>query len=195
MSLRLVNSIPYLDKEDRTMSKLTHVRKALQDNPNITIVGAPERNYLPDSDGHWSHTLDFHVAPKIGGVYTAKELQVLMISLVPGLEPTCRDDFNEWNREMAFGKLYFDEIIGTKAIRHEIVLIFIDEDIFSSDDFVDGKQVIERTEKVFRRTLVRLFPNVQIATAALKGENIFRISKSELSKYRRIVARLVNTLS
>ncbi|MEK7118909.1 MAG: hypothetical protein AAB889_00130 [Patescibacteria group bacterium] len=175
------------------MSKLTHVRKALQDNPSITIVGAPERNYLPGRDGYWSHTVDFYVAPKTGGVYTAKELQALMMSLVPGLEPACKDDFHERDREMEFGKLYFDENIGTEAVRHEIVLS--DEDMFSSGGFVDGKRIIEHTEKVQRRTWVRLFPNTQIAAAALEGENEFRIPKSELSKYREIVARLANALS
>lgn len=175
------------------MSKLTHVRKALQDNPNITIVGVREQNYLPGGSGGWSHTVDFYVAPKMSGVYTAKGLQALMMSLVPGLEPTCRDDFHEWDREMEFGKLYFDENIGTKAIRHEIVLT--DEDMFSSEGFVGGKRVIERTEQVQRRTWVRLFPNVHIATAALKGENDFSISKSELAKHRGIGARLASAFS
>lgn len=175
------------------MSKLTHVRKALQDNPSIKIVGAPEQNYLPGRNGYWSHTVDFHVAPKTGGVYTAKELQALMMSLVPGLEPTCKDDFREWDREMEFGKFYFDEDIGTEAVRHEVVLS--DEDMFSSGGFVDGRRIIERTEKVQRRTWVRLFPNAQIAAAALEGENEYRIPKNELAKYRGIVARLANALS
>lgn len=175
------------------MSKLTHVRKALQGNPNITIVGAPERNYLPGRDGYWSHTVDFHIAPKTDGVYTAKELQALMMSLVPGLEPIYKNDFLEFDRDMKFGKLYFDEDIGTEAVRHEIVLT--DEDMFSSGGFVDGKQIIERTEKVQRRTWVRLFPDAQIAAAALKGENKFWISKNELSKYRGIVARLANAFA
>ncbi len=175
------------------MSKFTHVRKALQDNPNITIVGAPEQNYLPGRNGYWSHTIDFHVAPKTGGVYTAKELQALMMSLISGLEPTCKDDFREWDREMEFGKLYFDEDIGTEAVRHEIVLT--DEDMFLSGGFVDGKRIIECTKKVQRRTWVRLFPNAQIAAAALEGENEYRISKSELTKYRGIVARLANAFA
>ena len=174
------------------MSKLTHVRKALQDNPNITIVGALERNYLPGRNGYWNHTVDFYVAPKTGGVYTDKELQALMMSLVPGLEPTDKDNFREWDREMEFGRLYFDEDIGTEAVRHEIVLT--DEDMFSFGGFVDGKRIIERTEKVQRRTWVSLFPNGQIATAALEGENRFQISKNELLKYHGIVARLISAL-
>jgi len=39
------------------MSKLTDVRIALEGNPNIVIVGVPERNYLPECNGCWSGTL------------------------------------------------------------------------------------------------------------------------------------------
>lgn len=175
------------------MSKLTLVRKALQENPDISIVDAPERNYLPYKDGYWSHTVDFHVAPKTGVIYTAKELQALMMSLIPGLEPTCRDDFREWEREIDFGKLYFDEVIGVEDIRREIVLT--DEDMFLSAGFVEGKQIIEKRIDVMRRTWVRLFPNAQIAAAALRGENEYRISKAKFVKHRGIFARLASTLS
>lgn len=174
------------------MSKLTHVRNALHGNPNIVIVGAPEQNYLPGRDGFWSHTVNFHVAPKTGGVYTAKELQTLIMSLIPGLEPTQQDGFREWGGEMEFGKLYFDEDIGDEAVRHEIILT--DEELFSSGGFVDGKRIIERTQKVRRRTWVRLFPNAQIAAAALKGKNEYRIPTSELSQYRGAMARLASAL-
>ena len=174
------------------MSKLTHVREALQGNATITIVGAPEQNYLPGRNGYWSHTVDFYVAPKVGGLYTAKELQVLMKSLVPGLEPTCMDNFFDRDLEMAFGKLYFDEVIGAEAICREIVLS--DEDVFFSDGFIDGKRIINCTQELWRRTWVNLFPNVQIATSALSGENKFRISKRELTKYRGFLARLANSL-
>lgn len=175
------------------MSKFTQVRKVLQENLNITIVGAPERNYLPGRVGYWSHTIDFHVAPKTGGVYTAKELQALMMSLVPGLEPTCKDNFYEWAHEMKFGVLYFDEDIGEESIRREITLT--DKDMFTSEGFASGKRVIKRTRKVQRRAWVRLFPNAQIAAAALEGENVYRISKSDLAKYRGVITRLASALS
>lgn len=174
------------------MSKLVHVRKALQENPSITIVGAPEKNYLPRRAGYWSHTVDFHIAPKTD-IYTATQLQTLMMSLVPGLEPTCSDHFREGANEMEFGKLYFDEDIGTEVVRHEITLF--DKDMFSSNGFVDGKQIIERIVKVQRRTWVRLFPNTQIAAAALEGTNAYRISKNELASYQGFVARLARICS
>lgn len=168
------------------MSKLTHIRKALQNNPNIKIVSAPERNYLPNRDGFWSHTVDFYVAPT-GGVYTAKELQELMISVIPELAPTCKDDCRDWGHELQFGRLYFDEDIGTEIIRREIVLT--DEDMFTCGGCIDGKRIIEGSEKVRRRTWVRVFPNVKIAEEALTGKNEYRISKNELSRHRSIFTR------
>lgn len=167
------------------MSKLAQVRKALEGNPNISIVGAPERNYLPDRSGFFSHTVDFHVAPK-SGIYTAEELQALMMSLVPGLGPTCKDDFREWDDGMEFGKLYFDEQIGTEDISRTINLTVDDA---AAEGFVDGQQIVEKTLPVERRTWVRLFPDAQIASAALKGENVYRISKDDLPGKRGILSR------
>ncbi|MBP9782381.1 MAG: hypothetical protein KBC50_01465 [Candidatus Pacebacteria bacterium] len=160
------------------MSKLTHVREALKNNLNITIVAALEQNYLPSKSGYWSHTVDFYVAPKNGCVSTANELQALMMSLVPGLELSCKDNFTESDIEIKFGKLYFDEYIGTRASRLEIILT--DSDMFSTKGFVDGKYLVEKSQKVERRTWVSLFPSVQIATAALEGKNQYSISKSQL---------------
>jgi len=67
--------------------------------------------------------------------------------------------------------------------------------MFSSGGFVDGKLIIKLTVTVQRRTWVRLFPNAQIAAAALEGENEYQIPKNELAKYRGIVARLASALS
>ena len=168
------------------MTKLTQVQKVLQENLDITIVDRSEKNYLPGRCGYFSHTMDFYVAPKTDGVYTAENLQTLMMSLVPGLNPTSKDDFHEErNGHMNFGKLYFDEEFGTEAVRREITLT--DEDMFASDGFVNGKRVIEHTDRVRRRTWVRLFPNVQIATDALKGKNEFGIPKSELEEHQEIL--------
>ncbi len=149
------------------MSKLNQVRKALQDNQNIVILGAPEHNYLPTRAGYWSHTVDFFIAPK-SGIYTAKELQSFITSLTPGLEPTTIDNFYESEQELRFGVLYFDEDIGTESIRREVVLT--DQDMFASSGFVSGKRIIEHVEKVQRRTWVRLFPNANVAATVLRGD-------------------------
>lgn len=167
------------------MSKLTLVRMALQNNPKIMIVGAPERNHLPDRSECWSHTMDLYVAPRVG-VYEAEELQAMMMSLVPGLEPTRKDDFRDCDHDIEFGKLYFDEVIGTEYVRREIVLS--DEELFSTSGFTDGKLIIENVLQVQRRTWVSLFPDVEIATAALEGVHEFRIPKRYIAYYSGILA-------
>src|SRR3989344_3312467 len=175
------------------MSKLTHVRKALQENPNITMIGENECNYLPGRYGFFSHTVDFLVAPTRGAVYDTNELQVLMMSLVPELKCTQKDDFRDYHDEIMFGVLYFDEEIGTEVTRREIVLT--DPDMFACSDFVDGKRIIEHTYLLQRRTWVRLFPNTQIAALALEGKDKYRISKRELSESKRAFTRILNALS
>jgi len=174
------------------LSKLTQVRWALQANSNIVIVGQKERNHLPNRDGYWSHTVDIIVAPK-DGLYTAEELQSLMLSLVPeNVEVTCKDDFQDRERELQFGKLYFDEVIGSETIHREIV---IDDDVISLDNAVDGKLVIDDTKEVKRRTWVSVYPNAQMAAAALEGGGLYRVSKEELAKHRGIFDRLKKLIS
>lgn len=174
------------------MSELRVVREALQGNPNIVIVDAPEINYLPGRNGLWSHIVDFYVAPH-KGLYTAPELQTLMVSLVPELRPINQDDFYESVHEIGFGRLCFDEVIGTENIRREITLT--DKDMFPADDPTRGRWVVERTEDIWRRIWVRLFPNAKIAAAALKGKHELQIFRRELPQYRGIVERLVGALS
>lgn len=171
------------------MNKLIQVTKVLESNPDIVIVGVPERNFHPSVDGGWSHTVDFHVAPISGGEYTAKRLQELIMSLVPKLQYTTKDDFRESDSELAFGKLYFDEVIGSANIRTEITLT--DQSLFQSDGFVDGKQVLEKTHDLKRRVWVRLFPDISIAHLALAGVNEYSISKKDLAKRGSITAKIL----
>jgi hypothetical protein len=120
------------------------------------------------------------VAPRTGTVSTAEELQMLMMSLVPGVEPTSVDEFHEGDDEMRFGKLYFDEYIGTKETCEKIVLT--DKDMFSTKGFVDGKIERKGTEKIERRAWVRLYPNIQTAMSAENGTDVYRIKKKKLGK-------------
>lgn len=180
-----------------SISKLEQVRAALLANPNIVIVGAPERNFLPGRDGFWSHTIDFHVAPK-NGVYNAEELQTLMLSLVPDLATSCMDQFHQYEREMNFGKLYYDEDIGTRVTHQKLTLT--DPSMFGAKGFVDGKRVIDQTEKIRRRTWVRLFPDIAIATAALGGNHVYSIPNDLLPQLpkpprRGLVERLLGSNS
>lgn len=154
------------------MNKLTRVRKALGENSKVNIVAVEEKNYLLNGDGTWGHTVDFYVAPKNGGIYNVNELQALIMSLVPELEPTHKDNFCERECVMEFGKLYFDEDIGTEFIHRSIVLT--DENmisLFNKHGFINGKQaIISSTKKIKRRIWIRLFPSEEIASAAFKDD-------------------------
>lgn len=94
------------------MDKLSHVRNALENNPNITIVGIKEEN--PQSD-FINNTFDIFVAPKSGTIDSIEKLQKLLESLVPNLETTMMDDFGEieYGTIIEIGVLYFDEVIET----------------------------------------------------------------------------------
>lgn len=167
------------------MDKLTTVRDALEANPDIVIVDVRDYNYIPERDGYWSHTVDFIVAPK-KGIYSADKLQELMITLVPALNPTTTDKFRQWDWEMAFGKLYFDEEVGTEEIAINRKITLTDEKLFSMEGFQNGQRTIEvhKKEPLRRRTWVRLYPNVEIALLALKGIHEHNIPPNELRKWK-----------
>jgi len=169
-------------------SKTSHVQEALKANKDIEIVEIQESNYLPGKNG-FSHTFDIYVAPK-QGIYDAEKLQALMEALVPDLEPTMSDRFWESDSQMSFGKLYFDETIGTEHTRREITLT--DAGLQSTEGFVEGKKVIESTQDLRRRTWVRLYPNVQIAAFAVDGQDQWSIDKKDLIKYQGTFTRLMN---
>ena len=149
------------------MSKLTVVREALESNPDVVIVDVIEQNYFPGKVGWWSHTIDYRVAPKTG-LYTADELQAFMLGLVPDLEPTTKDPFQSYLKQLDFGKLYFDETIGATV---QGTLTLTDEEFLGDKDLVDrlglvdGKTTIDKnvTEEYERRTFVKLYPNEAVA--------------------------------
>ncbi len=162
-----------------SQSKLARVREALAQDPRIAIVGQHERNIIPLRDAYWSHMVDIHVAP-LCPVYTGPELQTLMMSLVPDLEPTCKDNFRDLSESMEFGKLYFDEVIGMEIVVQQLELT--DPSMWDTEGFADGKRVIRREKKIQRRIWVRLFPDFIIAHAAFEG----RIAPYTINKGRRV---------
>ena len=170
-------------------SAVQRVCDTLAFRPDIIVVGVQECNYLPERDGYWSQTFDFFVAPVGHGLFTGKELQALMMSLVPdGMEVSCKDDFNEFDEDIEFGKLYFDEAIGTEKTRRVLTLSAVD--IGDTRGFVHGQQVIETEKEIRHRTLVRLFPTTDIAKRAMGGENEFRVDKAKLLKTRSLDDRI-----
>lgn len=156
------------------MSMLEHIRQALETNPQIEVVSTKERFY---TEGGWAHTIDIRVAPK-KGIYTASALQELMMTLVPGIEPSCLDVFDDSGDWLRFGKLYFDEVIGTIAT-HKVVTLTDEIVLGVAEGFVDGKREIHHSREIGRRVWVCLYPNIQIAADSYK-ENEFYISFSDL---------------
>ncbi len=165
------------------MSKLAIVRQALETNPEVVIVTVQERNYLPDRDGYWSHTMDFFVAPT-KGIYTADGLQDFMMGLIPDLKPTCTDRFWQGSESLEFGKLYFDEKIGNEQITR--ICTLADQELLNASGFMDGKRKIEETEDYQRRTWVRLFPDQKIAADILEGklDGEYHINMDHLRMYQ-----------
>jgi len=150
------------------MSKLSIIRKSLEEDPEVVIAKVFERNYLPGRIGYWSHTMDFWVAPK-NGLYTAGELQEFMLSLVPkGLGPTLIDNFSQHGEKsvLDFGKLYFDEQIGEEKVTRTCTLT--DKELLNVSGFVDGKTTIEETQPYVRRIWVKPFPDEAFVRYALE---------------------------
>jgi len=170
-------------------SKLKKVLEALKNNDSVVIVGTEEKTCLPvefnSKTVGTSHTVDIFVAPKVG-LYNPGQLQTLIMSLVPGLIPTCKDSFSggmDKTQSLSIGVLYFDETFGE-----------IEIEVYDDSDY---KQVFNEatTEKKLkrylrRRTWVRLYPDIQIGEKAfasrdLKNAYQYMIPPGDLKKSRK----------
>ena len=168
------------------MSKLTTVRKSLETNSEAVIAKVFEKNYLFERNGYLSHTMDFWVAPK-NGLYTVKELQEFMISLVPnGMEPTERFDFRQCNSEseLELGKLYFEENIGQEKVKR--ICTITDEELLNVSGFVDGEKTIEEVRPYKRIIGVLPFPSEAFVGDFLEGKlsSSSRVRPEDLKRYQ-----------
>ena len=163
------------------MSKLTLIRHTLEENPNVTIVNVNEKNYSPgereDFKGY-IHPVDFHVAPKTG-LYTADELQEVMVGLVPkGLEPSKVVNFSQWYgrgdglSDLILGRLHFNEKVGGERRITKRILTLSDKELSDVIGFVDGKRTIDTdvTEEYSREIVVEPYPNEAFARDFLDGK-------------------------
>ncbi|MDB5179044.1 MAG: hypothetical protein JWN01_987 [Patescibacteria group bacterium] len=155
------------------MSKLATVHRALGSNGEALILAVEEHTYFPDPWGYWTHTVDFIVVPE-GGLYSVAELQAFMMGLVP-LEETCRDDFHGDGGYLGFGKLYFDETIGTDAVAGTRTITITDPDVTLPASFVGGEMAIDlgKITNRQRRTWVRVYPDRDYATRATNGKDSY----------------------
>ena len=152
------------------MSLFQTVQEALSKNQTVTVIDTIVRTYLPYKVGYFSQTVDIFVASK-KDIFSAEKLQALMLELVPGVEPTQKDDFHEYDGALTFGKLYFDEKIGeaTTLTEHTIT----DPDLIKDGvaGYTNGKYSAFKAEDLNRRTWVRLFPNKRTALKAAESDD------------------------
>ena len=161
------------------MSKLEKIREALKNNPNINIVGVQDENYLPFGFDRWDHSVYFFIAPKINE-FNVQKLQDIMVSMVPELASNFLDNFREDDRHLYFGYLQFEEEIGKRITKTEVILS--DREMFPTKGFYRGRRIINQKEKLQRIIRLKLFPSNDIASKALVlGENKYSIPKKELT--------------
>ena len=198
------NAQPHSMQTLEQKTKLAAVRSALRENPNVVLVGTRTENYLPGREGYFSHTVDFYAAPKVG-IYSADELQKFMMHLLPGVEPTCKDNFGESGSELRFGKLYFDEKIGEERITR--ICTITDRELLGTIEIVEGQVIngyvpkidlktgqvtLTSTQDYTRRTWVRIYPNEQLARDVFEGkiDAEHYIYSTDLRSYQRIPTQL-----
>lgn len=178
-----------------SVEKMQVVVDALRNNPDVVVAGGFERNYLelgewPRPDGFWSRTLDIYTHPK-EPIYNAGELNDFMHSLVPELEPTQFDSFRDWDSELALGKLYYDDYIGTAALSATVQL----KEGFGMlrSGIVPPQWQVKRTLDLRQRTWVRVFPDEGHLLDAAENRNEYRIPRSEIGRSvgGRVVAALL----
>ncbi len=191
------------------MSKLTIVRKSLETNPKIIVVHISETIDLPGRNGFClpsdsRHYVNYWIAPK-NGLYTADELQTFMMGLVPGLTPTEKEDFIQYdkNSDLKFGRLYFAEKIGEERRITKRIITLTDEmfcvDVIDKDlikehmrecfGLVDGKRTIDEevTKEYMRGIWVSPFPNEAFARDVLneKLEGYpYQVKPGDLRRYQ-----------
>lgn len=174
------------------MSKLTTIKQALETNALVDVVEELRMESLPSvAHPHHQGWVIYRVAPKVG-LYSVKDLQAFMLSLVPGMEPSSKDDFYEGNYAnhgtyLRFGKLVFAEAVGQMTICRKLVL--------TDDDYkaAAGKEIIEveETLQITRAIFIHVYPSREIS---VKHRNALDISYDRLAECmpppRKSLARL-----
>ena len=95
--------------------------------------------------------------------------------------PTMRDDFHGGDHHMGFGKLYFDEPVGTTTTTGTRTVTITDADVPHPAGFTNGEVVdTTSTKMLMRRTLVRVYPDRVCAHKALGGTNVYEMTNPVL---------------
>jgi len=176
------------------MSKLSQVRKALQESSNVIIVGVLEKNSLPVLPGpyqEYGHTIDFFIAPNrftdpyFEAYYTVEKVYgFLMRAFSPELTPTTVKINQELNyfpyQGVKFGEMWFDEDIGTMTFCEKIILRKEDSFLLESRP----NKVYEYSKRIRRQIDIKFFLDIKTAGKVLEAENIHGITESEFERYQ-----------
>ena len=146
--------------------------KQLEARPDVDVIAIRPRGYAILSTDTWSDWVDLLVAPTTG-IYSVKGLQDFMLGLTT-IVPTMRDDFHGGDHHMGFGKLYFDEPVGTTTTTGTQTVTITDADVPHPAGFTNGEVVdTTSTKMLMRRTLVRVYPDQTCAQREVNGTDIF----------------------
>lgn len=158
--------------KNRKQTQLELIRKALENNPDISIVHVKDDNYLPGLNkyGAFNHVVGFYVASRNGDATTAEKLQELMMSIIPeGVKPVKIVDFKDASGVIWVGQLFFEEEIGMEVVHRELVLV--DEDGFEPAGFVGKKMTINQTNRLRRSVWIKVYPTTEVADIVLSKED------------------------
>ncbi len=180
------------------------IRKALEENSDIIVVGTKERNSLTDMktyipgihSANWILNksvviVEIHVAPK-GGIYTVEELNKFMdglLFLIPDIEPKFVQKFSQDGDTMDFGNLTFEEKIAEEEQTVKRIITLIDKTLSETKGFQNDRKIINASGKrdLMRGIQINVYPDEDIATQSIRAESSsamkYQIAVGELEKH------------
>lgn len=170
------------------MSKLKDLKVALAANPAVNVVTIRQRTFDPAGFTGWNDWVDIITAPT-GGLYTAKKLEKFMLGMV-SITPTQMDSFGQFDTTMRFGKLYFDETVGTIVTAGTRVTTVTDPDVVLPEGFKSGAVVdLAGTTEMRRRTLLWVYPDEAYAQRAMDDEDVYQTSRRVIVPWGGLLSR------
>lgn len=160
----------------KKQSKLEIIKNSLEKRAekDITITNVEEKENFSEVWKAWNHLIEYWLAPK-EGKFLAKELQEVILGLVPGLKNEIySSNINlEQNLRNAEFFLHTNQIVYSEKIGEEKTvtnkeITITDKELMNKYGFTNGKKLIKHsvTSPLIRKISIRLFPNKELATEA-----------------------------
>jgi hypothetical protein len=165
-------SVVALPTSERPQTKIALVREQLLGNPSLHFAGEIHHfNPTAPESGYWTETVDIIVAPK-KPQFDLAGLNDFMDGLITGVELSARDEaYAQSDDGIHLGKLYYDETIGSMKKTTITVIDTTEPDTIQHAGRVVGETQTERTDKIQRRTWVRVYPDAISADTVYDYEN------------------------